>query len=817
MKKIITLFTLIFLAGLPSLSRAQEATGKIQGLVISQDKTPVEFANVVLRKAGERDIVKVSVTDPKGNFEFAGLPYGSYSIQLSFIGYKEFTTDLLVLSQAVLALSPLMMELEAKVLKEVQVSSQKPLVERKIDRTVINVESSIMSAGASAMDVLEKSPGVSVDKDGNVSLRGKEGVMVFIDGRSTYLSGGDLANLLRNMQASQLDQIELMTNPPAQYDAAGNAGVINIRTKKIQMKGFNGSYTAAYVQGRFPGYNQSASFNYRKGHFNLFSNLAYSNRDGFEQYDILRNMREEGSNTLQTIYDQQTYSRTNNQSLNGKLGLDYSLGERTILGAVVSGYHNPGDAQTDNLTLLKYPDGTLYTSVVSPATSRQKWQNGNVDLNFRHTFDTSGRELSADVNYLIYNTSSQQAFTNSFFGADGLPNQERTLLENHFPQHIRIYSGKVDYVQPLGSGSKLELGAKTSFVTTDNDARFYKRLENRLVPNNLLSNHFVYQENINALYLNYRKTIRKWEVQVGLRTEQTSSQGEQRTTNQRTNRNYTQLFPTAYLSYTLNDKHQFGLSYGRRVKRPDYQDLNPFQIFLDQYTYEKGNPFLQPQYSHNLELTHILMEGAVSTTFSYSQTTDMIQPTIRQNTSRNETFLIPENLSRSQVWGASVNAELPVTNFSSAMLYLEYTHNQFEGTINNGPFALRANTLSGNLLYQIKFGRGWTAELAGWYTSRSIEGTFLLRPYGRVAAAIRKNVLKNRGSFRLSANDIFRWTKYEGTSQYQNIDIFMSNRWQTQTVKLTFTYQFRKGSKVEPREYNSSSSEAQERVKTGDK
>lgn len=815
MKRVLPILILL-IGGVCYTSYGQQAAN-VHGTITEQSTKPVEFANVILRRAGNEAIFKVAVADTVGAFEFIEIPYGRYTIAVTYLGYQSFSTQEFEVAQPVVKMPSITLTADVKELQGVEVTSKRPLIERKVDRTVVNIESSIMSAGESAMDVLEKSPGVSVDKDGSVMLRGRSGVMIFLDGRPTYLSGGDLANFLRNLQASQLDQIELMTNPPAQYDAAGNAGVINIKTKKIQVKGLNGSFSATYLQGRYNAHNESFIFNYRSGKVNFFSNLTYADRNGYESNYILRNLREEDSNTLQTIYDQNSYTKTNNKSLTAKVGLDYYLGKNTVLGAIVSGYNNPGTSQIENNTLLKNPDGSLQTYTVSPASSRQKWQNLNLDLHFKHTFDTSGRELSADANYLQYNSENRQNFENNYYNPDKTVSKKQTLLENYFPQDIQIYSGKIDYIHPINATSKLEVGAKSSYITTDNDALFQNRVDNQWLKNDTLSNHFVYKENINAVYANYRKKLNQWELQVGVRGEQTTSEGKQLTTNETSKRNYTQLFPTAYLSYTINSENQLALTYGRRIKRPDYQDLNPFQIFLDQYTYEKGNPYLRPQYSHNVEFSHLMYEGAISTTLSYSQTTDIIQPVIRQNIAKNETFLLPENISKSQTYGINMNVGVPLSDLSNFILYWELNRNRFEGNINNKAFSLSATTFSGNAIYQQKFGKGWTIETGVWYNSRSIEGTFMIRPYGKFGAAIKKNILKSRGSLRLSANDVFKWTKFIGTSQYQNIDIFIDNRWQTQTLKLTFTYQFRKGSKLQEKEYSSSAEDAQERIKSQEK
>ena len=397
----------------------------------------------------------------------------------------------------------------AKSIQAVTVVSKKPLIEQKLDRTIVNVDAAASNVGATALEVLEKSPGITVDKDGNISLKGKQGVQVYIDGRPSYLSGNDLANLLRNMNANQMDQIEIMTNPPAKYDAAGNSGVINIKTKKNKQFGYNGSVSLGYGQGVYPKWNESFNFNYRKNKVNLFTNLGYGNRRSYNDISIQRKFMDGGTKHITSHFDQVSQMREMNQSFNGKIGLDYFASKKTTFGIVLSGFNNPGSFENNSDVFISDPDKVLLSETRAHTTNDQRWKNFSTNLNFRHEFDSTGREITADLDYLKYDNGNRQHLFNAYYNEGGTPTLIPDTLLGYLPQEISIYSAKVDYVHPLKKGAKLEAGIKTSFVKTDNNA-IYDSVQNGVKVRDIgRSNHFVYDENVNAVYLNYSRPLEK--------------------------------------------------------------------------------------------------------------------------------------------------------------------------------------------------------------------------------------------------------------------------------------------------------------------
>ena len=468
------IFTLLSCLMITLISQAQTKTGKISGSIIDGNTRTVEAATISLLKAKDSSVVKFSVAGKDGKYQFENIGEGRYLVSVTAVGHKKAFSEAFELTAVNNKVDVKTIELipQSKAMNEIVVTAKKPLIEQKIDRTVVNVEASPTNAGNTALEVLEKVPGVTVDKDGNISLKGKQGVMVLVDGRPTYLSAQDLANMLSNMTASQLDQIEVMTNPPAKYDAAGNSGVINIKTKKNKQFGYNGSVTLGFGQGVYPKTNEGVNFNYRKGKVNLFTNLSHNYRRTFNNLNIERRILDENTKVLTSNFNQHESMYNSFNSYNAKLGMDYFASKKTTVGVVFNGYSNPGEFGNNNLTLISDPYNNLDSQTRATALYKQNWKNFGTNLNLRQVLDTAGKELTADLDYVTYNSHKDQSLSNSYYDASGSTTHKADTLLAALPQNIRIYSAKVDYVQPLKKGAKFEAGVKTSYVKTDNNAQY---------------------------------------------------------------------------------------------------------------------------------------------------------------------------------------------------------------------------------------------------------------------------------------------------------------------------------------------------------
>jgi len=816
MRKFLTMLT-VALTTLSTVSLAQFQNGKVNGTVIDGSAKTIESSTITLLRAKDSSVAKMSVADRTGKFAFESISEGKYLVSISAAGHNKGYSESFEISASNQFVSLKTIELvpAVKNLSGITVVSRKPLIEQKIDRTIVNVEASVTSVGASALEVLEKSPGISVDKDGNISLKGKQGVQVYIDGRPTYLAGTDLANYLRTLSSSQLDQIEIMTNPPAKYEAAGNSGIINIKTKKNKQLGYNGAVTLGYGQGRYPKLNESINFNYRKNKINLFTNVGFNYRKNFNNLDIQRKFIDAGTKELRSYFDQESRIRESGQSLNAKLGLDYYLSKKTTLGVVFSGFNNPGKFANHSDVFISNESRILQSQTIANTSNERKWNNFGTNLNFRHVFDSTGRELTVDADYLGYSSTNKQNLINSYYGPSGIPTLTPDTLLGSLPQDINIYSAKVDYVHPLKKGAKFEAGLKTSFVKTDNNAVYDSILNGNNVRDIGRSNHFIYQENVNAAYVNYSKAFsKKFSGQFGLRIENTQAKGNQVITGETFDRNYTQLFPTLFFQYNVNEKNTFGLNYGRRIQRPDYEDLNPFILFLDRYTFEQGNPNLQPQFAHNIELSHTY-KGFLTTTLNYTKTTDIITDVLEQNTDKNETFVKKSNIANQRQYGIAVSAGGQIKKWWSGNVYANIYNNKFNGIVNGDAITTGATTGQFNISNQFKFAKTWSAELGGFYRTAGVEGVFKIKGFGMMNLGVSKQVLKGKGSLRFSVRDVLYTQKIKGESKFSNIDAAFQQARDSRVASLSFTYRFNKGKVNGQKRRTGGAGEEQNRVKTG--
>ena len=769
---------------------------RVVGTVEDANGQPLESATVLLLRAKDSARIKATATDKTGRYQFDHVAAGKYLMAASSVGFERRYSAVFTLGiSGSHAVSGLALNTASASLQTFAVVAKKPFIETKADKTIINVDASPSNAGSTAMDVLEKSPGVTLDKDDNVSLKGKQGVTIMIDGKPTYLSASQLASYLRSLPASAIDQIELMTNPSAKYDAAGNSGIINIKTKKNRMKGFNGNVNLTHTQGVYAKPGGSVNLNYRNGKFNYFLNAGYTRWEGFHDMTIGRKYLDNDGKTINSIFSQQSDIHFTNPEMNLKLGMDYYVTPKTTIGFVLSGFHNKEDDRTQSDIRLLNPGYGLDSVVKSPSSNNTTWNNGSVNLNFRHTYDSTGRELTADLDYIRYSNASDQYFDNLTYSPDMVLLNEN-ILTGHLPGAINIYTFKSDYTQPLAKGCKLETGIKLSYVNTDNTAGYYDLVNKVSVVDTSKTNHFLYRENVNAAYATMTKQYKKLTAQVGVRLENTNYSGHQLgngisvvNRDSSFSRSYVNLFPTAFFTYDLNEKNQLTLNYGRRIDRPAYQDLNPFLFFLDQYTYQAGNPYLQPQYTQNVELSHTYGHF-LTTTLNYSYTKNFFSETFEQ--SGQATIVRNGNIGSRQNAGISISAQLHVAKWWMAILYSDLNYNKFSGMLYGEPINVDATTLLLNVNNQLSFANGWGGEISGFYRTKGVEGQVIIDPLGQASAAVSKKILRNKASIKASIRDIFLTNMPHGYINFQQTDATFYNHRDSRVVALTFTWNFGK-------------------------
>jgi iron complex outermembrane recepter protein len=786
MKKLCILFVAII--GAVSLF----AQGKISGRILDESGKPMEFVNVLLLKAKDSTLAKGAITDMDGKYDFENIKYDTYLVSAQQVGFKKSISTPLSITDNQLVFSDLKLKEDVKTLGAVTVTAQKPFIEHQIDKTVVNVENSIVVAGLTALEVLEKALGVIVDNEGRITLRGKDGVRIMVDGKPSQLSQDQLANMLRNTAANMIQKVEIIVNPSSKYDAAGNAGIINIVMKKNQLYGLNGQVSSTYGQGVYYKNFNSLNLNYRHGKWNLFGSYNYNTRMNFNINEITRLFRaDNGKGAVTDSFVQYAYGRNPYISNAWRGGVDYNISQKTTIGVLFSGNfghrNNKVNALSrDNVTSIYAPDGTLRSEVHTYTKENDKWNEISANFNIKHTFDSLGREITFDADSYTFTTDNQQNFDVISTG------EVNALQQNNIARDFDIKSAKFDYTHPLSKTAKFEAGAKSSYVNSGNDIMFYNIISGKPVVDVNITNDFQYDENINAVYGSYNQELKNGiNYQVGLRVENTNIKGNQVTTDTSFSRHYTDVFPTAFVmkKWGKKDKHSVRIGYSRRIDRPNYEDLNPFREFLDKYTYEQGNPNLTPQYSNNFDASYTFM-GAMTIGANYSKTTDAITFTVKQDDVLKQSFVTKQNVATKENYGINLNVPAPIKKWWFVNTSVNFFVNRYQGEFLGGDLDVKIPVLNFNIQNRFTLPKDWSAEVSSWYVSRASEGLVVGKPMYAINAGISKQLLDKKLTIRLNAQDIFRTQGFGGSQKYQNLDIKVKGRWDSQQVRLTASYRF---------------------------
>jgi hypothetical protein len=798
------------------LEKAVQQTGyEIRGRIIDTHHKGVEFANINISKTNTGQGAQSTQTDTGGYFRLSVVEKGDYLIKISSVGMDSLSVAINLGDQKVVTIPDIVLSSYVQQLKQVNIVSKKPYIEQKIDRTVVNVNAMISNTGANALEALEKAPGVIVDQNGAITFKGKSGVMLLIDDKPTYLSGENLASYLKSLQASQLDQIELMTNPPAKYEASGNAGVINIKTKKTKLNGFNGSLAVNLGHANFLRTGEGLNLTYRTDKVNWFASAGFNASKSYNTIDLQRNYFDAGGN-LSSVYKEFASLQPKTKNYNLKFGMDYTLSPKTIVGFVLTGSLSLSDRYNPVNSTIYNNLGLLDSTILASNYRKGKFESGGINFNYGHKFDSLGKALTFDLDYVKYRTNGDDTFLNSSYRANGSLAGQQTITD-HLPANIAIYSAKSDYTQPLQGKAKLEAGVKSSYVNTDNAANYFNVANGASQVDNNRTNQFLYKENINAAYLNFSKEFQRFAVQAGLRGEQTNVQGHQLGNavkpDSSFNQHYFGLFPTAYLLYKLDSagRHTLNFSFGRRIDRPFYQDLNPFVTIIDKYTYFSGNPFLKPQYTYNYELSY--SAGSIfSATLFYNDYKSFQTETIQQ--SGGVFISTTNNIGQKITKGINATSSFSPAKWWDCNVYSEVVNFVFKGQVYNSRLDKSSTYFYIEANNQFNLSGGWSAELSGFYIGRRTVGQFDLDAKSQVSAGIQKKVFHNNGSVRLAARDIFLANYSAGsisnipgvTSTYKNVS-------DSRIVTLGFSYNFGSpGKNVKKRNTGSAQSE-QNRVK----
>ncbi|MDB5233652.1 MAG: hypothetical protein JWR44_645 [Hymenobacter sp.] len=778
--------TLLALALVVPAAALGQGRAGVSGTVATPAGVAVEYATVTLHRAADSAVVKTEFTDMQGHFQLDGNSGNRYRVSVAQVGFERYWSAPFELPAGSLSLPGIRLTTsQATALKEVTVTARKPLFEHHADRTVVNVADSPLSAGATALDVLGRSPGVTTDARDNLSLRGRNGLLVVIDGKRVPLTGIELADYLKALPAEQVQSIELITNPGAKYDAQGGAGVIAINLKRDQRLGTNGSANVSYGRGQYGKFTGGLSLNHRGKNVSSYSSYAYSDRQGFALLDFTR--RYAATSTQLGATSQLATERLSHlRSHTAKLGADFTLTKHTQLGVALSGLGSQTVYATTNNTEVNTGGSSIerYSSTLAQTLTQP---SGAANLNLRHTFADSAtaRSLSADVDWARYRTTRVLGL-NTYFTE---PVQPSTVLDGNQRSTLTIQSVKADFGQPLPYRTRLEAGAKMTQVVSDNDVAFVTTSRGVSTFRADISTPFRYEENVNAAYASLRGTLPKTTWQAGLRAEQTNTLAE--VSGEKTNeQHYLQLFPSASVQRTLSERHALALSAARRIDRPTYGQVNPLRNYFDATSYRSGNPELVAQTSYNFELSHTYRQK-FSTAVAYAQTALPIVNVVQPSPDGGRVVVNRDvNLSAEHFYGLTLTAPLDLAKWWALYANGVAFYDRVVGRLNDTPldrgrvaFSLTANN-------SFTLPHGWSADVNGQYQSGQVFAFETIRPRGQVSAGVQKSLWNKQGTLRVNVADIFYTTPVSSTSTYDNFSETFRRGEDTRVVTAALTYRF---------------------------
>lgn len=769
------------------LSGRLNAQSNISGYTKDDTGSAVELTNVILLQLPDSTETAVTLSDSLGWYQFEKVKQGDYVVAALQLGYIKSISLPIAIKDSSSVVSHLTLVSEYKDATAITVTGQRQIVRQESDKMVVSVENMLATSGLSAIDVLRRSPGVSIDKDGSITLKGKAGVLVMLDDRPLYMTAEQAGNLLKAIPSDQIKEIEIITTPSAKYDAAGNAGIINIRLKKGAYEGFNGTANISYGQGVYHKFTTGINVTYKKKKVSLNAGYQYNNKIEIEEDYIGRMYQNSGSEFSEL--NSYTYYRAPRENHTFTLGGAYTFTDRTSASLDFIGtYGEYGWDGKGNSSLYK-KNGNINSSYITTDYGAYVEANYNTNIGFQHKLDTNGTTITASVNYNRYTGISNKKFEiqnyDSLNENDGNP----FLYIFRDPSYTNQYSVKTDFTGKIRKKIKLESGLK--FLATD-----------KFNPANIAitqsgttsdaSNSFAYKDGIYMGYTTMNTTFgKKWKAQAGLRLEHTEITGIQKQLDTSFTRHYTNLFPSGNLTFNATDRTSYTILYSRRIQRPSPFELNPVLAITDPYTSWGGNSYLQPEYTDALELSQSLFSGSVVTSINYSNTVQPIAWVVVTDTTTLKTVTQPRNLQKRENIGISVSVNMPFTKWWTNSFYAYAYNNHLVGNLGYGTVDQNQFAWNANATETFTLSKKMTAEVSGSYSSSTLYGLRTIQPRGQLNIALQRKIMANKATIKIAVNDVFRTNVWYSSSTIDNVYTKTYGWWQdTRTVMVSFSYKF---------------------------
>ncbi|CAL2081150.1 TonB-dependent receptor domain-containing protein [Tenacibaculum sp. 190524A02b] len=749
-----------------------------KGIIKDNNNTPIAFANVIVKQNNQ--MITGTITDEEGKFEITVTKKKPFQIEISFINYESWHKEVTAISNTdfgVIILKEIKNELD-----EVIITAKKPTIKRKVDRLVFNIENSIVSSGGDAMDVLKKTPGVRVG-DNAISLIGKSSVRILINDRISPLTGEDLTNYLQSLNSNDITKIEVITNPPSKYEAAGNSGLINIVLKKAKKNYFGGNVRSTYRQATYASAILGGGITYQKNKLSLFTNINASNGSV------------EVNETNKIFYPNQTWDtdskvRYFTKSIAARAGIDYDINENTSFGfQYLGGTSKPDNNEITNTNLinnLRTIDSLLLTKAGVDKKNYYHSFNGH----FKAELDTLGKSINVDVDYFIYDNKQTRNNTTETFQQGNLVQNPTNVFRNTSNQHIKSFTSGIDLEWP-SKFANLEFGGKVSFIKNNSDVSAFNFQNNTFTINPNQSNVFEYQENTQAIYASVSKSLKKWDFKLGLRMEFTQTEGNSITLNQLNENNYNKLFPTAYVTYNPNDSHSLSLNYGKRINRPNYHELNPFRWYSNPFSYSEGNPFLQPSFIDNFELSHTFKNN-LNTSFYVSFTEDGSDQITLTDSNTNIQATVRRNFLTQNVLGIYQSYTLKKVKWLESYLQYDVNYSKIKSNLPNTIQEQDGFNFYGAIDNSFYFNNSKTflGEFNFWYSSPSVSGVDRIGQSYAADMGLKWLFLDKKLQVNFVLTDIFKTNRSVIKSIVNGIKQEYNNYYDNRQLRVSLTYKF---------------------------
>lgn len=793
-----------FFSMLFGTAEAQNKFSVVQGHVYLQKDVLADAAKVILVSLQDTSANKTLMIR-NGSFTFNQVLPGSYMIAITSQGYQKYITiPFEVTNPGLLLLPAITLEPAITALKEVTITNRKLFIEALPDKTILNIEKGIIASGTSILDVLATAPGIRVTNNDEIRFKGGQEPLIAINGKSVRLSAEDAALMLRNMPSGDVETVELIANPPARYDAAGNGGVINIILKEGKSNGFNGSVTTGVGYGNFGKYNEGINFNYRSSRVNIFGNLS----GGESKTDHIIDVDRKIGNTADFFVHYYNQQRTSNPSF--RLGTDYFIDSSHTVGFLISGnyiHNNLSKYNTSDISNHNVFDSVLTTT----STLSRHINNTNYNLNYSGNVGDKSQTLSADLDYSVYRRNSMEDINSQLFSVVNLALRDTQSIHNAAPTKIYILSARGDYVKNYKNDSKLEAGIKNSYVKSNNKQLFDELMGGVYTPDPFFSNDFVYEENIISGYATYTAHAgKKFDYNVGLRAEYTASDGNTISSNYDVEQDYLSLFPQGQLTYNANENNAFMLNYSRRIDRPSTEDVNPIVIYQDKYNFKLGNPYIRPAYQQKVEIMHNYKNKFITSIYA-TRVTDFFDFTyFKQNDTTKVYTITKQNLKSACTYGVTFNIPVELTNWWSLNADVDLSYQRYQdysGNLNKGTTdaIVKVNQ-------QIILPQDFAITLSGQY---EVPTDFSIIHYNAsryLGGGISKLLFNNAATLTLTVEDIFNSRRDSYSSNYTNLNLTGYDKRETRIARLGFIYRFGKNNVTAARKHVTGNSDEQKRI-----